>query len=613
MSPPRRPHTVAALTAGLALAGTGGLLMVQGATFAAAATPAPITDASFAWGLSGEQGGGAFFGGCNFLSAGTAGDTGSSRVWTSADGFYATHDGNVTVEKPDTGGSYAEPTFAGKCQDPAGDPVDAGSTSSVTGNRVSFTGGTGAVDLAAGTAQIAWTGSFTSAFYGGLTYWSAADPVLTVSGGTGTLTATVSGYGADMDDPTAWVTVPARTATLATLTGITLSEAGFSVTPDYLGVAVTTPAGATAQTPASAANAASWGAFPQDFVDFQQLTGQSSYWFSSGGARDAAKVATPLAVTWNVPAVVTTPPATTTTPPVTASPTVTTTSSSTRPPPVSTSPTAPTSAAVTTTAAAASCVPTDAVTAGSLTWGVKKSFRGYVAGAAPNTITAAGGASILASDLAVATRADSGTVRWPFAAAPSYTSPRTFTVAYGGSVTFGYPAHFFSITFASPRLEVTDGVGVLVVDVTSTISAPGSASTTETRDGVDLAAVTVRSSAGSATTGTTVVAGTTVEDTAAFSFNGSAFYQRGAALDDATAVLADCALPDPVPTTEASSAGAGAVAPLDLVPTLQFRPQSLPATGADVSAALLVGVALVVLGATVTVVSVHGRPARGRR
>ncbi|MET9877687.1 hypothetical protein ABZZ36_24075 [Actinacidiphila glaucinigra] len=269
-------------------------VVVVGAGSASAASVS-VSDASLAWGLSGEQGGGAFFGGCNFLSAGKAGNTGSSRLWTQSDGLYSTHDGNVTVEKPNSSGAYAEPTWATKCQDPNGTAVSAGSTNSLTRNRVVFGKGTGTIDTAARTATIHWTGSFTSVFYGGLTYWSASDPTLTVNAdGTGTLTATASGYGADMNDPGKWVALPARTVTLAKLSGVEVGAAGFSVTPDYLGESVSVPSGTTGQPAKSGSNQAYWGSFPQDFVDFQQSTGQSSYWFTSGGARDAAKPATPL-------------------------------------------------------------------------------------------------------------------------------------------------------------------------------------------------------------------------------------------------------------------------------------------------------------------------------
>ncbi|MFF0714139.1 hypothetical protein [Streptomyces bauhiniae] len=286
-----------------ALAGVmAGVVSAAGLLFAgagpASAAPVTVSEASLAWGLSGEQGGGAYYGGCNFLSAGKAGNTGSSRLWTQGDGFYATHAGNVTVQKPDSAGTYAEPGWATKCQDPNGTAVSPGSPTSLTRNRVLLSHGTGTVDTAARTATLKWTGSFTSVFYGGLTYWSATDPVLKVNAdGTGTLTATATGYGADMNDPGKWVSLPATTVTLANLKNVQLGGSGFTATPSYLGVAVTVPGGSTAQAAKSSANQAYWGAFPQSFVDFQQLTGQSSYWFTSGGSRDAAKPATPLTLT----------------------------------------------------------------------------------------------------------------------------------------------------------------------------------------------------------------------------------------------------------------------------------------------------------------------------
>jgi hypothetical protein len=305
-----RRRTLAAITVAATAAG-----LVISATGSASAASATVSDASFSWGLSGEQGGGAFANGCNFLSAGTAGDTGSSRAWTEADGFYSTQSGNVKVEKPNASDVYSQPTWATKCQTPAGTAASPASVTSLTKNRVLFSNGTGTIDTAANTASISWTGSFTSAFYGGLTYWSASNPTLTVNAnGTAALTATVAGYGADMNDATAWVTISPRTVTLANLQGVTVTSTGFTVTPDYVGVTVTTGSG----TPQSTATPATSGAFPQSFVDFQQLTGQSSYWYSSGGSRDAAKLTTPLGVAFTAsgapadaaPAITTQPTAT---------------------------------------------------------------------------------------------------------------------------------------------------------------------------------------------------------------------------------------------------------------------------------------------------------------
>lgn len=293
---PRRPGATARKAAALVAVAALSIGAALGTATAASAAPSAgtISDASFTWGLSGEAGGGAFFGGCNFLSAGTAGNTGSSRLWTESDGFYSTQSGNVTIVKPNAAGELEQPTWVTKCQTPQGTAVSASSTTSLTKNAVVFDGGEGTV-AADGSTEIAWTGSFTVAFYGGLTYWSATDPVLTLdASGNGQLTATASGYGTSMEDMTQWVPISGREIVLADITGAAADDDGFTVTPEYLGKTVTTSG--TPQT----TTGATWGSFPQSFVDFQQLTGQSSYWYSSGGSRDAAKPTTPLDVSYVV-------------------------------------------------------------------------------------------------------------------------------------------------------------------------------------------------------------------------------------------------------------------------------------------------------------------------
>ena len=157
----------------------------------------------------------------------------------------------------------------------------------------------------AGTAEIQWTGSFTSAFYSGMTRSWITDPKLTVaSDGTGTVTATLGGYGTSMDDPDKFEALtPVANVVIATLTGVDVTPTGFTVTPDYLGRTVTLPAGSVAQvTTGSTA-----GAFPQSFVDFQIATGQGSYWYSSGGSADSRKPASALSVAYTAAPVASTP------------------------------------------------------------------------------------------------------------------------------------------------------------------------------------------------------------------------------------------------------------------------------------------------------------------
>lgn len=294
----RRPRAVLAAAAVIAVG------LSTFAALPASAAELDVSDAVLTWGVTNEANSGAFFGGCNFLSAGVAGNTGSSRVWTESDGFYSASAGNVEIVKPNAAGDgTTNPTWATKCQTPAGTTVNTSATS-WSDTKVTISAGSGHVDPATGEASIQWDGDFSVVFYGGLTYWTASDPLLTVdSDGTGTITATASGYGASQGS-SKWETIAPRTITLANLTGVVVDEDGFTVTPDYLGVAAPAGAGQIAQSPA---NTAHWGSFPSDFIDFQLLTGQSSYWFSSGLAADVKKPALPVTVEYATTAAIPTP------------------------------------------------------------------------------------------------------------------------------------------------------------------------------------------------------------------------------------------------------------------------------------------------------------------
>lgn len=260
-----------------------------------------VTDAQLRWGLNDEANSGAFYGGCNFLSAGVAGNAGSSRTWTESDGLYRATSGKVSIIKPDSTGAYHTATWATKCKDSSGTAVSTARGTS-TESLVTIDGGNGTVDPDAGTATISWKGSFTVVFYGGMTYWSVSNPVLTVKkDGTGTLKGTASGYGADMEDTGKWNKLSGRTITLATLSDVDVSGSkGITVVPDYVGVSVKVSNGSHGEQAAkTSTNKAYWGSFPQSFVNFQVLTGQSAYWYTSGGSRDSAKPATELVVSYD--------------------------------------------------------------------------------------------------------------------------------------------------------------------------------------------------------------------------------------------------------------------------------------------------------------------------
>ncbi|WP_133125349.1 hypothetical protein [Bifidobacterium parmae] len=272
-----------------------------------------LADVTLRWGMNDETNSAAFFGGCNFLSAGVAANTGGSKTWDES--LYTANDGNVSIVKPDADGAWVEATWTSKCLTRDGANVTMGKRadgrSINTESQVVLSGGTGTV-RADGATTISWKGSWTVAYYGGMTYWSVTDPTLTLDAdGTGALTATASGYGADMNDASKWLTLEPQEIHLADFTGgnavdvaKAVSDHGFTATPDYLGVAVDANGDHGSQAGKDAANAAYWGAFPQSFVDFQMGTGQSAYWYTSGSARDFAKPTLPLYVQYDASYVV---------------------------------------------------------------------------------------------------------------------------------------------------------------------------------------------------------------------------------------------------------------------------------------------------------------------
>ena len=265
-----------------------------------------ISNATLRWGMNDEANSAAYYGGCNFLSAGKSGDSGKSTVWTDGS-LYSASSGNVRIQKPNTAGQWEAASWGSRCLTRDGTQVTTqkrvDGRSVNTESQVVVSDGEGVV-AADGSTSIRWTGSWTVVFYGGMTYWSVSDPRLTLDAdGNGQLTATASGYGADMDDSTKWNTLSDTTVVLADLKKVDVDKAaedhGFTQKPEYLGVAVNSTGGRNQQAAKTADNAAYWGSFPQSFVDFQMLTGQSSYWYTSDGARDYAKPATALSIAYD--------------------------------------------------------------------------------------------------------------------------------------------------------------------------------------------------------------------------------------------------------------------------------------------------------------------------
>jgi hypothetical protein len=281
---PRRIGAASAATvAATALLG-GGLAALP----AHAATA--VDQASFEWGVSGVQQGGAAAGGCDYF---TAGQTNGSAA------NYTSKAGNVSIVKTQAGGTSVRATSGTRCDKTGPDGT--------IGQRMLFEGGRGNV-ADDGAATVQWTGSATVNSYGGMVPWYIQDPELSVdSAGNGTITATVGGYSSSQDDPDVKEPLdPVAGVTIAQLKDVEVSEDGFTATPVFQGVdyfPLNDPEDASKGRSTTSAitdrvkeKNPAWGAWPESFVDFQYRTGLSTYWHSSGAGADADKLPEPVSI-----------------------------------------------------------------------------------------------------------------------------------------------------------------------------------------------------------------------------------------------------------------------------------------------------------------------------
>jgi hypothetical protein len=246
-------------------------------TVSAKATPAAgeLDGISLDWTGNAELQKAPPFGGSNYFSAGVSdGD----------EATYSARSGSVQIFQVSAGGDAAAATWTTRAGHVTG------------GGRQLVRLHDGHAQFAAdGSATVAFNGAFTVNFYGGLNPFSLTNPQLTVAAdGTGTLKADLSGYASSQANPNERTPLaPVSDVTVATFSGVEIDRDGkVTIDPDYAGVAVTVPAGTTPQN----RTVADWGGWPQPFVDFQAKTGLSSYWYSSGGAADAAKPPAPFVV-----------------------------------------------------------------------------------------------------------------------------------------------------------------------------------------------------------------------------------------------------------------------------------------------------------------------------
>jgi len=258
------------------------------------AEPVTITDAVLRWGMSNEANNAAHAPGTfNFFSAGMIPDPGQGNVML-PEADWSQSSGAVAIEKWD-GTAYRPATWAGLSTDAAGVTIPGPSSGRYSGHQFVFSGGTGTVDRAAGTARIAWDGDVSVLAYSGYTFFYLSDPVLTVADGSSSLTGTLSGFGSSREQPDLWQEIAPVEVTLADLPVVQLGGAGFTAVPAYDEVEVSL-------------NGASYtGAFPQSFLDFQNQLGTAPFWLDSGSSTDPAKKAQPVTVSYDADDPVTPP------------------------------------------------------------------------------------------------------------------------------------------------------------------------------------------------------------------------------------------------------------------------------------------------------------------
>jgi Htaa protein len=248
--------------------------------------PVTLSTATLRWGINNESSNRAYAPDTyNFFSAGRVPDPGAGGR-TITEPAWSASSGAVRIEKWD-GTAWKPATWAGLSTDSSGTPLGAPTAGTFSNHSFVFSGGTGTVDVAAGTAHVAWDGDLTVLYYSGMSLFYVSDPVLDVASGKGTVTATVSGFASSVDDPTRWAPVAPAQVTLADLPSVTLGATGLTTTPAYGDVAT--------------------GSFPSSFVDYMDKLGTAAFWKASGAATDPFKVPLPLSVGYDEEAAAPTP------------------------------------------------------------------------------------------------------------------------------------------------------------------------------------------------------------------------------------------------------------------------------------------------------------------
>lgn len=209
--------------------------------------------------------------------------------------------------------------------------------------------------------------------------------------------------------------------------------------------------------------------------------------------------------------------------PATSTPSSSTSPTTAKPSPSTSTPTTVKPAPSATPSAPAATPPTSSpsTSAASLTWGVKDSFRSYIAGPIAN-------GRITVSGHATATPAG---FTFPQTGTTAKLPNASGTTSYGGSVNFYGHGGILNLTFTNPRVIIPGSgkTGQLLVDYTENGKGVS---------GLPIATLNFaggqESTSGSSMTYRNVPAALTDKGTVAFSYQGHGFYPAGIALDPVT-------------------------------------------------------------------------------
>lgn len=266
-----------------------------------------VTNAQFRWGMNNESNNRAYNPGTyNFFSAGQSANPGrggstinmtTGRWSTNQKIAWRAKSGDVRIQKRGPGKGYKLATLPGLQTDRMGKALGSPGTS-FSDHQIVINGGSGEVDPAAGTAEISWEGTWSVLYYSGMSFFHISNPTLTVTEGSAQVTGMLGGFKSDRNNQDLWKRVAPREVVLADLPrdSFTLpvkSGKGFSVTPKYIGVEITAPAGTPQKKDVNY-----WGSFPQDYINFVTEIGQGPYWYSSGVPADRHKPALPMTISY---------------------------------------------------------------------------------------------------------------------------------------------------------------------------------------------------------------------------------------------------------------------------------------------------------------------------